>query len=188
MEINKMKKSSIFILFLILMTFITGCSVKKVQELTDAEKFSKEFGISKENPFVYTTIDHILNLFENNGKALIFFANSDEEGSIKAASYIANVAQSENVKRIYYYNPKKLSEKNEKKYNQLLEYMEMNPKSDQFILPNLFSIQNGKIVSNCSNFSQEKELSEEYLTKKKVKKIKDNYKKVLTYQECEDYQ
>ncbi len=178
-----MKKSSIFTLVLILMFFLTGCSIKKVQELTDAEKFAKEFNISKENPFVYTTIDHIINIFENNGKAIIFFANSDDEGSIQAATYITNLSKTLGIKKIYYYNPKKLEDKNPKKYKKLLSYMENSLEDDELLLPTLCSLVNGKIINYSNSFSNEDELSEEYLTKKIIKQIKNKYEEILTYQE-----
>lgn len=76
-----MKK--VVVCLIIMLLFTTGCSIKKVQELSNAEKFAKEFEISSKNPFVYTNIDYVLNLLEN-GTGIIFFATSDYEGSKKS--------------------------------------------------------------------------------------------------------
>ena len=178
-------KKAVFLIILLLSTLsITGCSVKKMNELTDAEKFAKEFGISQENPFVYTDIDTILKILEN-GTGIIFFANSDYEGSIKAAEYVTEIAKQEEVKNIYYYNPKKLEEKKPKKYKKLMQYLKEYA-TDDFLLPDIYAIKEGKIVNHSNQFSKEKELSDEYLTKKKIKKIKKTYTEILNYEECSD--
>lgn len=173
-------KKVVYLIAIIALTIIaSGCSVKKVQDLSNAEKFSKEFGITKDNPFVYTGIDNVFRIFDDTG--LIFFANSDYEGSIKAADYITNVAKILDVKRIYYYNPKKLEEKDPKRYKKLKKILNNDIK-----LPSLYAIRNGKIVSYSTSFSRGKEISQDYLTKKRVKKIKDNYSKILKYEECSE--
>ena len=174
-----MKKVVYLIAIIALTIIVSGCSVKKVQDLSNAEKFSKEFGITKDNPFVYTGIDTIFNAFNSTG--LIFFANSDYEGSIKASEYITKVSKKVGVNRIYYYNPKKLEEKNPKKYKKLKKIL-----NDDIKLPSLYAIKDGKIISRNTCFSDEKELSEEYLTKKKIKSIESNYSKVLKYEECSE--
>lgn len=176
-----MRKAVVFLFLLFIMT--TGCSIKKVKEMSDQEKFAKEFNISDTNPFVYANIDTILGLLED-GTGLIFFANSDEEGSIKAATYITEVAKKENINNIYYYNPKKLKEKNPKKYQKLIKYLSPCFKDDSFLLPDIYSIKEGRILNHSVMFSNEEELSEEYLSKKRLKSIKSKYQEILTYQEC----
>ena len=46
------------------------------------------------------------------------------------------------------------------------------------------SVSNGKIVGYSNYLSKESHLSEEKLTKKKINVIKDEYKKILNYEEC----
>lgn len=176
-----MKK--VVVCLIIMLLFTTGCSIKKVQELSNAEKFAKEFEISSKNPFVYTNIDYVLNLLEN-GTGIIFFATSDYEGSKKAAIYITKIAKQENIENIYYYNPKKLKEKNPKKYKKLIEYLGSCISKDRMILPDIYAVKDGKIINHSTLFSNEKELSEEYLSKKRIKQIEDKYRNLLTYKEC----
>lgn len=176
-----MRKVVVFLMINLL--FITGCSIKKVQELSDSEKFAKEFEISTTNPFIYTNIDYVLNLLEN-GTGIIFFANSDYEGSKKAAIYITKVAKQENIKSIYYYNPKKLKEKKPKKYKKLMGYLKQCTDKKGIVLPDVYSVKEGKIMNHSTLFSKEKELSEEYLSKKRIKQIEMEYRDLLTYKEC----
>lgn len=176
-----MKK--VVVCLIIVLLFTTGCSIKKVQELSNSEKFAKEFEISKKNPFVYTNIDYVLNLLEN-GTGILFFANSDYEGSKKAAIYLTKIAKQEEVKTIYYYNPKKLKEKQPKKYQKLMKYLKPCTDKKGMILPDIYAVKNGKIMNHSTLFSKEKELSEEYLSKKRIKQIEVEYRNLLTYKEC----
>ena len=92
-----MKRIVVFVILLCI--FVTGCSVKKIDELTDAEKFANEYNVSENNPFVYSSIDDIIHIF-TSGTGVIFIASSDEEGSLKAASVLTDAAKSININRI----------------------------------------------------------------------------------------
>ena len=176
-----MKKVVIAISIILLMT--TGCSVKKVKELSDSEKFAKEYNISKKNVFVYTKYDDIDKVLKGTG--IIFFANPDYEGCIKAASYLNEVSKKEDITNIYYYNPKTLKDKNNKKYKALTKYFKEQLEDDKykFSLPMIVSIKDGKIINYSDELSKEDDLSEEVLTKKKIAKIKENYRKIINYEE-----
>lgn len=180
-----MKKAVSFLILVMFIGLITGCSIKKVQELTDSEKFAKEFAVSKNNPFVYTNVDKVLNILDN-GTGIIFFADSDYEGSLKAVKYILQVVKQDEHKNIYYYNPKKLREESPKKYKKLISYLKNYIKEDKFILPDIYAVKNGRVISHSNYFSNEKHLSEENLSKKKISKIKTNYTKILNYEECSE--
>ena len=172
----------IAVLIILLCIFTTGCSVKKVNELTDAEKFANEFNVSNKNPFVYASIDDIIHIFTSD-TGIIFIASSDEEGSIKAADILTSAAKSIDVKKIYYYNPKKLKESAPKKYKKLLEiinnYLENDNKKKTLKLPNVYSVKNGKIVGYSNYFSKSEQLSADKLTKKKKKEIEKEYISLL---------
>ena len=175
-----MKKIVVFIILLCF--FVTGCSVKKVNELTDAEKFANEFNVSDKNPFVYASIDDVIHIFTSD-TGIIFIANSDEEGSLKAAPILTDAAESEDVKKIYYYNPKKLKESSPKKYKKLLKiinsYLENDNQKKSLKLPNVYFVKNGKILGYSNYFSSSEQLSADKLTKKKKNKIKNEYTTLL---------
>lgn len=179
-----MKKVVIIILCLFLMT---GCSVKKVKELTDSEKFATEYNIVENNPFVYAKYDDIDNILNTSG--IIFFATPDGTGSKKAAEILNEVAKITKTKKIYYYNPNKIKDSDTKKYKKILKYLdeyliENKDKEKELNLPIVMSVSNGKIVGYSNYLSKESHLSEEKLTKKKINVIKDEYKKILNYEEC----
>lgn len=183
-----MKKVVVFAILLVIIT--TGCSVKKVEELTDSEKFANEFSVEKNNPFIYINIDDLLHKIDTD-KSIIFLADSDYEGSNKAAQLILKEANNLDTKKIYYFNPNKLKEKDEKKYNKLIERLKSvldNDKDGNYILnlPDIYCISSGKIINHSNYFSKREELSEEFLSKKQRNKIVEKYKEILMFQESED--
>ncbi len=178
-----MKKA--VILLLVLCFFITGCSVKKIETLTDQEKFAKEYNISKDNPFEYTTIDKIIDIFKN-GTAIVLFANSDEESSTKAVKILYQTIKEESVEKIYYYNPKTLQEKQPKQYQSLITEINFDITNYQLKLPTLYAIKDGIIINYSDYFSKKEHLSDEYLTTKRIKQIKQKYKEVLNYEKSSD--
>ena len=161
-----MKKIVVFIILLCF--FVTGCSVKKVNELTDAEK--------------YASIDDVTHIFTSD-TGIIFIANSDEEGSLKAAPILTDAAKSVNIEKIYYYNPKKLKESSPKKYKKLLEiinsYLGNDSKNKKLKLPNVYTVKSGKIIGYSNYFSSNEQLSADKLTKKKKSKIRNEYINLL---------
>lgn len=175
-----MKKVVVFLIISSLL--LTGCSIKKVNELSDKEKFAKEYNISKDNCFVYSNYEEILELLEN-GTGIVLFANSDEETSLKAVEIIHKVAKKNNIKKIYYFNPKTLKDKQSKKYKKLLSDLEKEISNYSLQLPTLYAIQDGKIVNYSNSFSNKNELSEDYLTKKRLKKIEEKYLSIFHYEE-----
>lgn len=164
--------------------FTTGCSIKKVEELSDKERFAKEYSISTENSFVYANYDKVLSIFENE-TAIVLFANSDDESSQKAVKIINRVAKKNKVKKIYYFNLKTLKEKQPKKYKELVKQLEKSIIEYKLELPTLYAIKEGKVINYSNSFSNKKELSEEYLTKERIKKIENKYLSVLNYEEVE---
>ena len=174
-------KKVVILLFLCSCFFITGCSIKKVEKLTDAERFAKEYNISKNNPFIFVKYEEVINIFTNK-KAIILLADSDEETSVKAAEIINRVAKDSKIEKIYYYNPKQIKEKQQKKYKKLVNIIGKSIDNYDRTIPTLYAVDHGKIVNYCNHFSKKEQLSEEYLTKKQLKKIRNDYLNVLNYQ------
>ena len=52
-----------------------------------------------------------------------------------------------------------------------------------FEIPLLVAVKDGKIVNYSNCFSKEEELSSEYLTKKRLKSIREKYSEILSYKE-----
>lgn len=175
-----MKK--VVILVVLSCLLLTGCSVKKVEQLSDSEKFAKEYDISKNNPFIYSNYDEIIEILKKDS-AIILFANSDDETSRKAVEIINKVAKENKVEKIYYFNPKKLKDKQPKKYKNILNELKKDISEYELKLPTLYAVKDGKIINYSDSFSEKEQLSEEYLTKKKLKSIKEKYLSIFNYEE-----
>lgn len=148
-----MKKIVFLLICVILMS---GCSVKKVNELSEAEKFAVEFSIDENNPFEYATIDQIINIFDN-GSGIIFFGNSDDEWCVESVKIFNDTVEYRNVSEVYYYNPSSIQDKNTDKYRELVKFIKEYLKENEignFELntPEIYVVKNGKIVnhSNCN--------------------------------------
>lgn len=178
-----MKKILIFLIISLL--FLSGCSVKKVKELTDSEKFANEFQVSEKNPFKYANYNDVINTTNSTG--IIFMADPDNEGCIKAAKIITKIANKNNIEEIQYYNPDKI--KNKKRYKKLVKYFKeylIKNEEEEYTLntPILVSIKDGNIIGYSNYFSIENQLSEDKLTKKKLKIIEKEYLDILNYNKC----
>lgn len=175
-----MKK--VVLLILISCLLLTGCSVKKVEELSDSEKFSKEYNVSEKNPFIYSNYKEIITILKQE-TGIVLLANSDDEASIKAVKIITNLAKKENIEKIYYFNPMTIKDKDNKKYKEILKEIENDISDYELKLPTLYAIKDGKVINYSDNFTKKEELSEEYLTDKQLKKIEDKYISIFNYEE-----
>jgi len=52
-----MKK--VLLLFLCMIILVSGCEVKKMDEVTSADTFAREYSVSRNNPFVYASLNDI---------------------------------------------------------------------------------------------------------------------------------
>lgn len=173
-----MKK--VVITLLLVSIIVTGCTAKKVEKLTDSERFANEYGISDKNPFIYAKYDEVIELFQSK-KAIILFANSDDEKSKKAVEIIYKQAKKDKVEKIYYYNPVVLKEKQPKKYKKLVKEIEKSIENYKLKLPTLYAVDDGKIVNYSDCFSKNKQLEDEYLTKKRKETINEKYSNIFNY-------
>ena len=163
-----MKKVVILIVFCSFLFLISGCSLKKTEELSDAEKFANEYSISKNNPFQYADVDDILALFDNQS-GILFLGNSDCEWSTYGAKVLNGVLEKENVEKAYYFNPETEKNKKSKKYKEVAKLLNI---TEDTSLPVVYVIRNGKVLDQVnylvhedSTINQEttEQLENEYL-------------------------
>ena len=119
-----MKKiTKIFLVIIIFSFFITGCTSKKEEKLTDAEKFKKEYEslnnksdgelnylkvkINKDNPIVYTTPKKVIEKINNNDLFALYLGNAKDNESRKIINLLLSSAKDNNVKYLYYIDTKK---------------------------------------------------------------------------------
>lgn len=188
-----MKKVVFLGLIITSILFISGCSVKKTEEVTDAEKFSNEYSVSKDNPFKYIDIDEVLNIIENKS-GIIFFGNSDCEWCSETATILTEALAYKNVENAYYYNPKAIREKNTKKYQKLIEllkdYLPFDEEGNPYLyLPDIYFIKNGEIIGHNNDTATMSGTVDEALTTKTKRELKNKYLELISkynVRECTD--
>lgn len=161
-----MKK--ILIVFLIIITF-SGCSIKKTNELTDAEKFSHEYKVSLKNPFKYTSLNNIYNII-NKGNGIIFIGKADSDFCNQNVKILLDITKDKKIDCIYYYNPTKILLNNKKEVNKLLDKLDVDKKNE---LLGTYFIKDGKLIGSNNSILEYFE-DEEYLSN-----VKDKYIKLL---------
>lgn len=146
-----MKKVVLLIVFCSLLFFITGCSLKKIDELSDAEKFANEYSISENNPFRYASVSDVLEMFHNRS-TILFLGNSDCEWSAFGARVLNGVLKKEKIEEVYYFNPDSIKHKQSKKYNEVMKLLDIDEDTS---LPVVCVIHDGKVVDRVDYFVHE---------------------------------
>lgn len=141
-----MKKVVVLIVVCSMVFFLSGCSVKKTEELTDAEKFANEYSISKKNPFQYATMDDVLELFENKS-GILFLGNSDSEWSTFGARVLNKVLKEEKISQVYYFNPDRIKNKKKEKFKKICKLLDLDKDSS---LPIVYIISDGKVIDSVN--------------------------------------
>lgn len=176
-------KKKLLLLLLIVMVFVSGCSVKKVEEMSPSEKFSKEYSVPKENAFKYVSIDEVLDILKS-GTGIIFFGNSDNETSTKTVKIFSEAIKDSELDEVivYYYNPVVIRDNNTSKYMELISllsgYLDVNDNDEEYLyLPDIYFVKNGKIVSHSNDVVTGS--TDEILDDEDDSKIKSKYIKLL---------
>lgn len=187
-----MKKVVTFLVVMIGIGILGGCSVKKTAELTDAERFANEYSIDIKNPFTYATIDEVLDLLKNKS-GIVFFGDSDCEWCAIHASLLSDASMEQKLDKIYYYNPRIIKAQNTKKYRELLsilqKYLDLGENEDIALsLPEVYFIKNGKIIAH-KNGASITEIDSDKMTSKTKEKLKQEYLSLIKdykKKECAD--
>lgn len=146
-----MKRKLIVILFIV-MIMVSGCSIKKVEDLSSAEKFAKEYSVSKDNSFKYIDIDEVLKIFEE-GNGIIFFGDSDDEDSRDAVLVFSQAIIDSKINDVvvYYYNPVVIRDDKTSEYMLLSDYLNIGEDENYLSLPDIYFVRNGKIIEHSND-------------------------------------
>lgn len=176
-------KKKLLVVLLIIISMATGCSVKKVEDLSPEEKFAKEYSVSKDNSFKYISIDEVLDIFKS-GSGIVFFGNSDNEESTETVKlFMESILESKHSDIVvYYYNPVVIRDNDTSKYNELVDLLgdNLSKNSDDnsyLYLPDIYFVKDGKILGHnnevaISKKEEDNNTQEEYRNKLKEKYIK----------------
>lgn len=179
-----MKKIIIVVLSLI---FLSLCcyfifEAYKPEEIltTDSIKFSNEYGIEKDNVFVYKTSKEIIEIL-NNGTGIVYLGFPECSWCKEYVKYLNEVAKENNVKEIYYFNIRKDRSNNTENYQQIVKILEdkllTNDEGKPVVyVPDVTFVNNGVIVGHDNETSVVTEndgTPQEYWTSEKIFELKN---------------
>ncbi len=168
-----MKKYIVSILsFILIILIITGCEAKKVEEITDAEKVSIEYNVSKDNQFIYATYDQMIDLLKSDG--IIYFGYPEEDFCKSIVEILTDITKGQEI-NIHYYNPRQLVAKDSLEYQQLLDLLDQ----DNLNVPAVYFVKEGKIIDKEVSLSKRDNL--EYLTKEEISNLKKVYREKVAH-------
>lgn len=186
-----MKKKLILTLLIVVIS-LSGCSIKKVDDLSQAEKFAKEYSVSKDNPFKYVGIDEVLEIFKS-GTGIVFFGNSDNELSRETVKLFTEAIDNSNIKNndVYYYDPVIIRDDGTDEYFELLSlldgYLNKNENEEEYLyLPDVYFIKSGKIIGHNNEAAFMTINNDEYSIDKVKDNLIDSYVKLLNNYYKED--
>lgn len=128
-------------------------------EVTDNVRFSNEYkDISKNNIFIYTKEHEILDIL-NNKSGVIFMGFASNIWSHYYADYLNEIAKTNEIDKIYYYDFKKDREMNNGTYvkivKKLRDYLCMTDTGNfDLVAPTIVIVKNGKIIYYDDEVSQ----------------------------------
>ncbi len=138
-------------LFLISAFIYLGTKNYEVKnKVKDNELFTKEYGISKDNVFVYKNAKEILELLNSNS-GLFFFAFPENTWSSNYALLLNEVAKEENINQIYYYNFYTDRVKKDYYYQNIVDFFTnytyvMDDEAQNLYAPTFAIIKDGEII------------------------------------------
>lgn len=142
-----MKK--VVLLVVISIFFITGCSVKRTEDVTDGEIFASEYAVNKDNVFKYATIEEVLSLFKD-GTGVILFGNSDQDECYSVVKMFMDLVSENNISEVYYYDPTMIRDDGSKEYDELLNLLGDNltitDDDLELMIPSVYFVRDGEIV------------------------------------------
>ena len=121
-----------------------------IKKMSDAESFTKEFGITSDNRFKYKNAKEILELL-NTGTGVIFFSFPENEWSHTYAEMLNDVAKANDEEFIYYYNFKNDRSNSNYYYNNIVKILESYlPATDagekNIYAPSVIFVKDGNVV------------------------------------------
>ena len=175
------------IIILILLWSLTGCTKKE----TDEEKFAKEYNtVDENNYFVYRDIDEIIKILEN-GTGVVYLGFPECPWCQAYVPMLNEVADSEGVEKIYYFNTLEDRKSNTEEYKKIVEilhdYLQYDDEGNKRVyVPAVIFVSKGEIVGFDDETSYDTkgfEKPEEYWNEDEVTDLKhkltENINKVL---------
>lgn len=130
-----------------------NCKTKIENEnitLTDAAKFSQEYGIDKDNVFVYRDINEIINILDN-GTGIVYLGFHECKWCKAYVPYLNEVAKENNLDKIYYLNILEDRKNNTDEYMEIVSLLKFYLKYDEegkkrVYVPTVIAVKEGNII------------------------------------------
>lgn len=181
-----MKRVVVLLLFLEIFLF-TGCSVKELKELTDADKFAKEHNVSNDNPFCYLEEEDLLE-FVQEKTGIVVFGNSNDDSTQQIITLWMEMGKKEKIEKIYYVELSRLSKEVQKTLEESLkDHLTIGTKTRKLLSGEVFFFQNGTVIAHDSEIALLKKEENDYLSEKAKKEWKRRCVEAITkYRSCYD--
>lgn len=187
-------KKKVLIIVSIILVLIIGIGVffylNKDSENSDALRFSEEYGLTKDNVFVYREKDEILNIMKN-GTGVVYLGFPECPWCKAYVVYLNEVAKSNGLDKIYYYNILEDRKNNTEFYQEVVSLLSGSLQYDEegnerIYVPNVSFHVKGSIIGNDYETSKDTNgfsNPQEYWTETEINDLKDTlneyFKKVV---------
>ena len=185
-----MKKILKLSLCIIMLLISTACNINYV---TDSEKFKQEYeelnnnsvimDIDKNNPIKYIDFKELIDIL-TNGTGVIYFGFPGCPWCRNMIPVLFEVATSNNIDTIYYFNPRDIRTNGDESYQQLVkildDYLLENDNGEKTLyVPDVYFVKNGKIVGN--HLSTVDSQTDPYtpLTEQQTQELENIYQKLF---------
>lgn len=124
---------------------------KDDNKIDDAKKFKSEYtNVSDDNPFVYRSVDQIINILEK-GNGVVYLGFPECPWCQAYVPYVEEVAKKVGIDKVYYFNIKEDRKNNTEEYQKIVKILDVYlPNDDEgnkrIYVPAIIIVQNGKIV------------------------------------------
>ena len=124
---------------------------KDDNKIHDAKKFKSEYtNVSDDNPFVYRSVDQIINILEK-GTGVVYLGFPECPWCQAYVPYVEEVAKKVGIDKVYYFNIKEDRKNNTEEYQKIVKILDVYLSNDdegnkRIYVPAIIIVQNGKIV------------------------------------------
>jgi predicted bacteriocin transport accessory protein len=187
----------VFVSFLLFM--ITGCTSP------DGKKFKKEYeelnsvkqedgtykyttlDIDANNPIKYLTIDEVFEFFDS-GTGFIYLGRPACPWCRRAIPVMLDAAKENKLNTIYYYDIEQIRNDNTNEYKKLVDTVTQSEEDEDFdptlkriVVPDFYTVKDGKIVAHHQNTVESHVSHKDALTNDQIKELKNIFKEMFEY-------
>lgn len=156
-----MKKSLKIIIPVVVLVVIALVAGFFIFNGNDAKKFDKEYGVGKDNPFVYRNAKEVVDILKN-GTGVVYMGFPECPWCKAYVKMLNETTKEKGMEKIYYLNIKNDREKNTKEYQEIVELLRgklayTDEGKERVYVPYVAFVVNGKVIDHDSETSDIKE-------------------------------